>query len=237
MKKYVMMGLLSIVLMLAMCAGAAFAEPVQPSAAQRKITVEGSASVKVKPDVAYVNLGVQTEGKEAKKAQSENAEVMNDILAAITELNIADENIQTSGFNVNPKYNYDTQKTTGYIVTNNVVVTLRDVNQVSSVIDAAVEAGANQTSISFAVADPAPHYRQALQNALRDAESKAKALAEVYQVGIDMPIEIIEQTGYQPYGYTMQLAEAAYDSYARSSTPIQSGDLEISAKVQVVYGY
>lgn len=230
---------LAIILALVMCMGSALAEPVRTeTAARHKITVDGSAAVKVKPDVAYVDLGVQTESKEAKDAQTENAKLMNDVLAAIKALGIADEDVQTTGFSVSPKYNYGRQTTIGYIVTNGVVVTLKDMDQVSAVVDAAVAAGANSTSISFAVSDPSPVYQQALQNALADAKGKAMALTEAAgAILVDMPIEMNVQNTYQSYARSMVFEDVAYDSGYGDSTPIQSGNIDISAAVQVVYEY
>lgn len=91
---------LAAVSMLVMPATAARADDNAGSV--RKITVSGQGTVKVKPDVAYVTLGVQTDSKDAKEAQAQNTKLMNDVIEAVKALGIAEKDIQTSGYYMYP---------------------------------------------------------------------------------------------------------------------------------------
>lgn len=236
MKKILLFGL---VLVLILTASAAFAEP-EVLSAQGKITVQGRASIKVKPDVAYVSVGVRVDATDAKGAQAQNKELMNGIIDAIKALGIAEKDIKTSDFYMYPQYDYSAgEKVVGYMVSNNVTVTVRDIELASAVIDASVEAGANSaSSIEFNVSNPTTYYQQALASAIRDAESKGRAIADALGVVIGLPSEVTEQTDeyYSPRGYG-NADSAGMEMSMDSSTPIQSGELEISARLQVTYEY
>ncbi len=233
MKKFLMVGLV-LILTLGLCAGALASDDDD-----HKITVMGNATIKVKPDVAYVTLGVQTEAKDAKTAQSDNTNTMNDVIEAIKGVGIADKDIKTDGFYINPNYNYETQQTTGYSASNSVTVTLRDIGQLSTVIDAAIDAGANNAnSVSFNVSEPSPHYAQALKDAVADAKTRGEAIAEALGVKLSLPLEVAEQNNDEWYGSAMgNYNSVGAGDAGGESTPIQSGEIEITARVQVTYGY
>lgn len=207
--------------------------------AQRKIIVNGQGTVKVKPDVAYVTLGVQTDSKDAKDAQAQNTKLMNSVIDSVKALNIAEKDIKTSGYYMYPQYNYDNkeQKITGYTVTNSVTVTVRNIDTVGDVIDKSLDAGANMVnSIQFNVSDPTQYYQQAIKAAMENAKIKGSTIAESLGVKIDLPLEVVEQSNYySPTVYGNMNTQASYDS--GGGTTIQSGELEISATVQIIYGY
>jgi len=206
-----------------------------------KITVSGQGSVMVKPDIAYIDLGVNTEHADAKTAQANNSAQQTLVINAIKSLGIAEADIKTSGYSMYPKYEYSTNGTSrivGYTVHNTVTVTVRNIDKVGETIDAAIGAGANIASgIRFSLSDSNAYYAQALKQAIANAKSKSGAIAQALGVAVGNPIEIIENGGsYMPVIYAeadMMKGNAMMDT----AMPVQTGELEVTATITAVFAY
>lgn len=200
------------------------------------VSVGGTGTVKVKPDTAYLTLGVQTQDKDAKVAQTQNATAMAAVVKAITGMGIKEDAIQTVQFSMNPTYDYTDGKQvlTGYQVVNMVTVSVKDVGKAGDVLDAAFAAGANVTqSIRFGVDDTSAYYQQALEKAVADAAGKADVMAKAAGRSVQGLWMLTEgATASQPYIYAEAKMLAMADN---GSTPILSGELEISASVSATY--
>ena len=112
------------------------------------ITVVGEGSSAVEPDIAVANIGVQVANADVRAASDEAEESMNAVIAAIQEQNVAEEDIQTSGFSIFAEFSpapaaSEQPQTPLYRVSNNVNVTIRVLDQVATILDAAIGAGAN----------------------------------------------------------------------------------------------
>ncbi|HAN10549.1 MAG TPA: hypothetical protein DCP90_08075 [Clostridiales bacterium] len=206
------------------------------------ITVSGEAKIKVAPDIAYVNIGVRTEGKTAAEAGKVNAEKMTAVVNAIKKAGIDAKDLKTSNYYVNPIYTYDekTSKVTGYEATNTITVKVRDIAKTGDIIDLASKMGSNITNgVTFGLVDETISYNEALANAMKNAQGKATALATVVGVKLDKPSRISEDSyggGSQPMYSNAVMNMKSYDS-AESATPVESGDIEITARVSVEYQY
>ena len=154
---------LSLVLAATVATSAALAQVAAPAADTlfRATTLNLSAygETRAVPDMATINLGVNTEAPTAAGAMTANAVQMNKIFAALRRAGIADKDIQTTGLNLNAQYDYvqnEPPKLRGYQASNQVTVAVRDLSRVGAALDATVTAGANQVNgISFGLADPA----------------------------------------------------------------------------------
>lgn len=212
-------------------------------APQKAISVSSEGSVKVKPDMAIINVGVQTENASSKVAQQDNAAKMDKVMKLLKESKIAEADIKTSQYTIYPieSYSEKDQRSyiTGYRVINTLEVTIRDISKVGTVIDAVASNGANTVSnIRFTVADPDKYYLQALENATTKAKAKADVLAKQFGIKIGLPSQINEAGG----GYNPPVIYSAMDKVmavneAAPSTAIASGELEIRASVSLVYNY
>src|SRR3954471_669975 len=114
---------------------------------QASITVTGTGKVKYVPDVAHLSFGVSHEAKTAAEAWQKNAVVVKKIFESLKALGIADKDVQTNNVNVSPKYVYEKDKEprlVGYVASYDLTVTVRKLTETGKVLDAAVEAGANQ---------------------------------------------------------------------------------------------
>jgi uncharacterized protein YggE len=202
--------------------------------AEHTISVTGTGSVFVKPDVADVSLGVVLQRPHLREARDAAAERMNAILAALRALDIADADIRTATLDISPVYDYmsGSPTVTGYQVTNIVAVHVRDLEKLSSVIDDSVSAGATTVSgITFDLADRAAAERQAREAAVRDARARADTLAGAAGVTIS-GVASISETYTAPwpwYGDGRNLAPG------ESPTPVVPGESEITISVAIVY--
>ena len=203
---------------------------------QRVMTVTGIGSLKITPDIAQIQLEVSTENKLLNHAQKENAYEMNQVIDSLLKLGIDRENIQTVSYTIVPQYNYieGQQIFRGYEVTNAITVKVTDIDQVGNVIDVAVQNGANRVSnIQFKVENEQLDYQKALSLALKNALTKAQTIAGTMQLKLDPhPIKIVEELRAEPVAYRTFAAKEMI-----GSTPIEQGQITISATVKVQFQY
>lgn len=201
------------------------------------VSVGGTGSVFGEPDIALVTLGVEAEADTVGKARSEAAETMDAMLEALKSGGVADEDIQTAHFSVQPQFDFvdGRQELRGFSVSNIVTVKVRNIDDTGSLLDDAIEAGgdlARVDSLRFTIDDPSALEDEARRLAMAEAKAKAETLAEAGGVSLGSPLSISEGGGVVPLpfaGADFALADEA----ARS--PIEVGQLEVLVNVQVVY--
>jgi uncharacterized protein YggE len=204
----------------------------------RAITVVGNGKVTARPDMAMVQVGVETRNESAEAAVSENTQRMNAVLVALKNAGIAEQDIQTANFSLYADQqrgpNGELLRPIQYVASNIVRVTVRDLEKVGAVLDAVVNAGANQVyGISFSVANPNRLQLQAEENAVEDARARAQALAAKAGVQLGDVLSISETISTPPpILYRQDVAVAAP---AAAPVPVQPGELEFNAQVQIVY--
>ena len=210
---------------------------MEPVTSLHTLTVTGNGKVIAQANAVQLQISVVTKGNDVTEAQQENATIMNRVIQSILSLNIPRENIQTAAYTVSPIYDYieGKQVFSGFEVTNTISVKVNDINQVGAVIDTAVQNGANRiSSLQFSVENPDIYYQQALSLALQNAQMKATTIADTMQLSLHpQPIEILEESNGTPI--------VAYKSIALAeqsvSTPIEQGQMTISATVRVTFSY
>ena len=208
----------------------------QPHPALRVITVTGHGKVMATANYVQLQIEVSTHGENVQEAQQENANIMNRVIQSILELNIPREDIQTASYTILPSYDFinGNQIFKGYEVKNAISVKVSDISQVGTVIDTAVQNGANRiSSIQFKIDNADLYYQQALSLALQNAQMKARTIAETMQLSLfPQPIEIVEENISGPVLYkSLAMADQTI------STPIEQGHMTISAAVRVKFQY
>jgi uncharacterized protein YggE len=200
------------------------------------LIVQGTGDVQTAPDKATVHAGITTEAPTAAEAVNINNVAMANLIAAIENAGIPSEDIQTSNFNVYPRYSYSngTSRLIGYHASNNVRVISRDIASVGALLDVMSEAGAtNINGVYFEVENNAQAKEQALTAAVADAFNKASILAAAAGVTLGSPIAIDSTNGaaqvYVPYNRGG--AELASDN----SVPINPGQNTVGTTVTIVY--
>lgn len=211
---------------------------VQPQPPVRNVTVTGTGKVTLTPDIAYINIGVHTENASAKDAVAQNNTQAQAVVTAIKGFGVADKDIQTTNFSINPQQQYDTTgKVTGtiYAVDNTVYVTVRDLTKLGDLLDSTVSSGANNiNSIQFDVADKTAALSQARAAAVTDARKQADELTKATNVALGDVQTISYYDSTVPI--TMQFSKADSLAPAAASVPVQTGSMQISTTVTIVYG-
>ena len=205
-------------------------------ASQSGIWVNGSGQVTTVPDVATIRGGVNVTRETVSEAHREAAQQMNALMQALAERGIAERDIQTTRFNIYPQYQYDREadknELVGYTVSNEISVTVRDLEQVGALIDDMVSAGGDDTvfsGVSFSVSDTKPLEEEARKLAVQDLIDKATQLADSAGVTLGDLVYINESSRGSPRTFA---AEAMVDSAA---APISAGEFNVVVWVQGVF--
>ncbi|MGE5333185.1 MAG: SIMPL domain-containing protein [Nitrososphaerota archaeon] len=211
------------------------------TAQQTGISVCGHGTAQVKPDRAQISAGVNVQSSTAQDARDRAATAMTAVINALKSNGVASDDIQTGYVSISPQYDYNggSPRTVGYMASNSVNVTVRNVSAVSKLLDAVTAAGGNNvfvSGVSFSSSDPSAAASQAQQKALADAKSQASHIAQGAGVNLGAPVSI--QVGAcgnsSPVQYANASGAAAPDK-AAASTPIQPGQQDVSVYVAVVY--
>lgn len=209
--------------------------------ADYRLTTKGEGIVMVTPDIAYINIGVETEDVDASSAQAENAALMTKVEAAIAKAGVNKEDMKTLNYSIYKSYNYvgDNEREEVYRVSNTLKVTVRDLDGLGGLIDAASKSGANQiNSIEFTVENQDAYYQEALVLAMDNAKGKAEAILGTMNKTVSMPVSITETSYGGPImRSTDTIMFSAKMESASYATPITAGDIEVSANVTVEYDY
>ncbi len=202
----------------------------------RQMNASGMGQVYLKPDVAYVYIGVQSQNEGVSQALSENNAKAQAVAKALTDLGVKTDDIQTSAFNVVPQPQYDPQ--TGqqsgilYMVDNTVYVTVRDLQSLGQVLDAVVRAGANSINgVTFDVLDKEAAMDEARTLAIADAKKNADAMAKA--AGITLG-EIITLNVYNS-GSPVPIFEGKGGAMGAGQAPISAGQLVLTINADVSY--
>lgn len=196
------------------------------------ITVVGSGTARAVPDVADWSFGVQSDAETASAALKAASDATRRIVAALRDAGIGKEDLRTEQVSLYPRTTDDGRAVIGYTASSTVYATIKDLGKAGSVIDAAVEAGANQIyGPTLRVSDSRAQYRAAADAAFDDARAHAQALAAKAGVTLGGPIAIVESGGSPPVfaeGERLMAADAA-------QVPIEPGIQEIGATLTVTF--
>jgi uncharacterized protein len=225
----------------------AYARTTRPESAWNTFTVSATGDAVGIPDVGEISFSVNTEsGRELSTAQEENTKKMNEITAFLKEAGVSEEDIQTTSYNISPRYQYfpctgascRPAETVGYTISQTVRVKLRDLGKSGEVISGAVSRGANGvTGPNFVVDDTTAVEDEARAEAIEKAQKKAKTIAEQSGFRLGKLINISEggdvgMPYYESKGMDMAMGAAAQSA----PTPnFQPGSQEVNVSVSLTY--
>jgi len=158
---------------------------------------------------------------------------MNTVIGALNTQGIADDDIQTANFSVNPQYDYEkeTREIVGYWVDNRVRVTFRDLSALGNALQSGIDAGANTVyDLRFTVDNRDALLSQARTLAVADARQRAQTLAEAAGVKLGKALNIRESSSTYP-----TYARGAFDEAVGSAVPVESGEIDLSVYVDVLF--
>lgn len=200
------------------------------AAPQHSIVVAGQGSVVARPDRAQLSFGVSSDARTASAALRANAAEMTKVIAALKAQGIAAADLRTDLVSLAPRSSQNGETVVGYTATNSVSATVRNLARTGAIIDAAVEAGANQVSGPDLVRSSATAlYRTALRLAIADARGKARAIAAASGLHIRRVTDVSESSAAPtPMPLT---AKASADT----ATPVETGSTLVEAAVTVTF--
>lgn len=200
----------------------------------RTVQVSGMGETQVEPDTAVIDLGVQTQEKTAQAALTQNNTKMQALVDALKKAKIPSENIQTQTIRLSPRYQVDknnNQTLEGYTASNVVEVRTTDLESVGTLLDQAVNAGANTIqNINFEVSNSQKVLDQVRESAVQDAQHKAEQLAKLTNTTLG-PIVEIQESSNTP-GPIVRQVQAPAESAA---VPVSPGTQTVSVQVQVTW--
>ncbi len=208
------------------------------SPATNTITVAGFGEASGSPDMASIDVGVETFSPNVAEAFAEANTTVEAVVAALVELGIAEEDIRTSNLNVYNGNRFDEangRDERGYFVNNTVHIVVRDVAQIESVIDTALGAGANTLyGLNFSISDTTALQNEAREDAMNDARARAEQYASLIGVTLGDVVQVAEgaPVGGIPYAY--EVADMGRGGGGSFVTPGQS---EVSIGVTVVFSF
>jgi hypothetical protein len=221
-----------IFLFLASTAQAAQQRDDRPS--RPAITVIGEATISAEPDLAQIDVGVVTQARTAPEASKENAERLTRVLAEVKKILGKDDEVKTSGYALTPTYRYPQggkPEIVGYTASNTVRIKSNRLDQVGRLIDAAMQAGANNINrLVFTLKDEQAAQLEALRMASAKARTKAEAIAGSLGLKIVKILSITEgERAIQPV--FRQAMAARGEALAAAPTPVEPGTVEIRSTV------
>ncbi len=198
-----------------------------------KIQVEGYARLAIEPDVAYLSLGIETQGNTAEKAQAQLADRAAKVLSALTQAGLDPSKIKTSSYEVSPVYSSKPDKQNmivGYAAETTLTAEISSLPMVAGMIDAAMAAGANAVrSVSYERADMESFKEQLIRDACLDAAKKASAAAGALGVRLGAPVSVDVQDSFTARESSALVMVKA----ATNQDFLSPGELEISVSVRV----
>lgn len=202
---------------------------------QRRIEVVGTGTIAREADQARISFAVETQAKTAKEAADLNAVQTTRLMAALKASGIQNSDLRTRHYRLAPRYRTDergrqTLDPEGFIANNTVEVVERRLNKIGTLIDTAIEAGANRIGgINFELSQPQSARREALAAAVNAAKLDAGVIARASGQKLGQIIEIRstnESPGFRAEGMMM--------SVRKSDTPIEAGTIHSTLGIDVV---
>ncbi len=242
----VLIGFLVLVGLLAILLTQTVYKSVDP-ASNRTFSVVGEGEALAVPDIAKFSFGVISQGGvDLDALQEDNIKKTNSIIAYLKEEGVEDEDIKTSGYNVNPQYQYfecrggacPPPKIVGYEINQQVQVKVRNLTEAGSFLSGVVARGANNVSgLNFTIEDPLAVQNEARKEAIERAQSQAEEVAKAGGFRLGKLIAIQENGGghpgpYMAYGMGGDSAIAENKAIELSVAP---GSNEVKVNVTLVY--
>ncbi len=202
--------------------------------------VSGEGKVFVTPDIARVTLGVEGTGASLKTVQNAVNTKSKALVDAVKKLGIKEDDIKTTSYNVYPQYDYttSTRRITGYRVSSDYRITIKDFDKVNDVIAAGTTAGANVVeSVSFDLNDETETEKmnEARVLAVADAKSKAEGLAKAAGISLGKIINVSENQSNGVRLLALPVSGGGSGKEDAAEPDIQPGQTEINITVALSY--
>ncbi|MGH7913242.1 MAG: SIMPL domain-containing protein [Candidatus Binataceae bacterium] len=222
------------------------AEPINPAPLQapqpqgsRTIKVTGSGEAHVAPDVASLNLAIETHAATAQQSAGQNAALAQKVVDALTSKLQGKGKVWTGGYSLYPEYNEprpnEKAVVTGYRAENSITVETGEIGMLGGLIDTAINAGANRINfLNFTLRDESQARSQAIALAAKDAQAQADSLAKSLGVTLGPVVKAATAAETRPMP-VMRMGAMAMSSSMGAPTPVQPNEVTVPATVSITY--
>ena len=209
------------------------------------ISVNATGEVYAKPDLALIDFSVITEAKTVAEAMKTNTEKMNEVINFVKSQGVEEKDLKTTSFTIYPRYEYEKAEIliyppspgkrvlAGYEITQQLEVKIRDLDKIGQIIEGSTDAGANQIGdLQFTIDNQDEFKKQAREEAISEAKTKAKELAD--QLGVKLVrITSFSESSYAPqYGLYKSFG---MEEVGGEAPEIETGENEITVSVIITY--
>ena len=209
------------------------AQTPEPARTEPVVVAVGEGVVKRTPDRAWVSIAAESRARTAREAQKLNADAMTSVLAKIKASGIPADAIETSSYVLQPEFDFvdNRQRLRGYVARNSVEVRVDDLPKLGGVLEAAVDAGANQVSgVRFDLKDRDAVEREAVKLAVADARARADAAAAGAGLQVARVVRIEEERHASGPPRPMAMMRESLQ-VTSGEPPISPGEIEVRATV------
>jgi uncharacterized protein YggE len=228
------MKILNITLVLCVLAGHAAAEDKLPA---RVVRVVGTSEIKVVPDRAVIEVGVEKQDPRASVAKHAEDDAARRILATLHDNGVDEKDVQTTFLSLQPQsYTRKGVRISYFVAAQTLTITVRDLPRLDALLEALIKAGGNRIdSIAYETGDLRKYRDQARDLAVKAAQEKAGALAKALgqEIGKAQSIEEVPESvamaNTRFYGYANE------DKLRTVAPSIAVGQKSISASVMVSF--
>ena len=210
---------------------------------ENKISLVSSETVEIMPDMAELQVTIRTESKDARVCQQENTTKLNTLVEFLKEQGFEDTSIETSGFSLNPRYDWsnNTQTLAGYDMRTTVTVTDIPMERIGALLTEVVEHGANEIdNVSYFSSQYDQAYNQALAKAIELSKGKGEALAAASGMKLGLVIKIQEQSDSQYGRYINADLATSRNMVMAAKTEsaamdVMPGEMQVTASITVEF--
>lgn len=204
----------------------------------RSISMSAEGKVSARPDLAVLSFAVVSQGKDPEKVQSDNDAKMTAVIGYLKDNGVNADDIQTSGYNLYPQYDYSqpqaTQEIIGYNLTQNVTAKVRKLETVSAIVGGLTGKGVNQiNSVAYTIDDPDKLKEEARGQAIDKAKQKANELADQIGVRLGKVINFTEGGGVVPQPYYDKLSPSL--PFGGEASPVEPGTQDVTVNVTLTF--
>ena len=205
----------------------------------RTIVVSGTGEASARPDLAGMSFAIETHARTATDAASRNAALAQKVTDAL-KAKLGDKGkVSTGGYSLSPDYEQhpgrqESPTIVGYNAQNSITVETPAMDLLGGLIDTAIAAGANRVNyLNFTLKNDTKARAEALANASRDAQGQAQALAASLNVKLKRLLTASTEGESRPI--PVMRAQKYSASMAAVATPVEAGDITVSATVFLTY--
>lgn len=245
-------GAIALVALSALWYASSYAHSFRPESGWNTISVTAEGKATGVPDIAQISFSVSTDGgKDVSAAQESTNKKMDDITKFLVDQGVGKDDITTTGYNVNPRYNYPvctggicrSPEVTGYTVMQSVSVKVRDVSKSGAIVSGVVSKGATGVSgPTFVIDDATKLQDEARGKAIAKAKAKAETIAKQSGIKLGKLLSITDDTqNPMPYGmggdamYESQKGGGMMAPAAATAPNIQPGSQDVTINVTLNY--